>query len=423
MQHQTIPHRTDQKRGKRVRVAPGVFERAGKYLISYTDAEGVDHLETLGPVKKRDGDGFTLTEAKAARERKRVNVRSGASAPPRRETVNEMATDFFAMFESLVSRGESSERTLGLYRQHYGTHIEKTIGRKRVQALRGQDISQFLSELRKKRKRTRKGREQGDLLSDHTIRGIYSLLNTILNHAVTRGLINESPARRLSKNERPKARDAKEPRILAHEEIAALLNQALPAYRALLSTAIFTGMRQSELLGLRWQDIDLREGFIRVRHQLTRATTEKPARLAGLKTAAGRRDIVLLPQLGELLRLHRAAALELGHAGGDDYVFATEIGTPMYYRNVTKRGLDKAANRAGLNHEGVPKLTLHDLRHTFASHLIVDLGVDVVQVSRQLGHSKPSVTLDVYAGLFAKARHAEDIRQRMASSAFGALLG
>jgi integrase len=119
----------------------------------------------------------------------------------------------------------------------------------------------------------------------------------------------------------------------------------------------------------------------------------------------------------------RAAAFQRGHAGGEAYVFATEIGTPMYYRNVTKRGLDRAADLAGLNYEGVPKLTLHDLRHTFASHLIVDLGVDVVQVSRQLGHSKPSVTLDVYAGLFAKARHAEDIRQKMGSSAFGALLG
>jgi hypothetical protein len=119
------PHRTDRKRGSRVRVAEGVFQRAGKFLISYTDAEGIDHLETLGPIKKRDGAGFTLTEAKAAREKKRVQVKSGDAVAPRRETLNDVAKDFFAMFESLVWRGEASERTLELYRQRHASHIER----------------------------------------------------------------------------------------------------------------------------------------------------------------------------------------------------------------------------------------------------------------------------------------------------------
>lgn len=65
---------------------------------------------------------------------------------------------------------------------------------------------------------------------------------------------------------------------------------------------------------------------------------------------------------------------------------------------------------------------MHSCRHGFASHLIVELGLDVVQVSRQLGHSSPGITLNVYAHLFDRARHAEDIRARMASSAFGAVL-
>jgi integrase len=77
---------------------------------------------------------------------------------------------------------------------------------------------------------------------------------------------------------------------------------------------------------------------------------------------------------------------------------------------------------AGLNAEGKERLSMHDLRHTFASHLILDLKLDIVTVSRQLGHSRPSVTSDVYAHLFDQARHAEDIRQRMAESDFGKLL-
>ena len=67
-------------------------------------------------------------------------------------------------------------------------------------------------------------------------------------------------------------------------------------------------------------------------------------------------------------------------------------------------------------------LRVHDLRHTFASHLIVDLKLDVAQVSRILGHARPSITLDRYTHLFDQAGHAAEIRERMAASAFGALL-
>src|SRR5262249_24276275 len=156
-------------------------------------------------------------------------------------------------------------------------------------------------------------------------------------------------------------------------------------------TAAFTGMRLQELLGLRWCDVDFANGFVRVRHQLSRATTGKPSRLVPLKTAAGRRDVVLLPQLGSLLRRHRVASR---FSSEKDFVFATEVGTPFYYRNVSSRGLDKAADRARLNAGEAPKLTMHDLRHTFASHLILDLKLDVAQVSRLLGHARPSITLD-----------------------------
>jgi len=67
---------------------------------------------------------------------------------------------------------------------------------------------------------------------------------------------------------------------------------------------------------------------------------------------------------------------------------------PLAYRNVERRGLGRAADRAGLNANTQPRLRVHDLRHTFASHLIVDLRLDVAQVSRILGHARPSITLD-----------------------------
>lgn len=84
--------------------------------------------------------------------------------------------------------------------------------------------------------------------------------------------------------------------------------------------------------------------------------------------------------------------------------------------------MKKAADEAGLNDGADPPLRFHDLRHTFASHLIVDLGLDVAQVSRILGHARITITLDVYTHLFDDARHAGEIRRRMETSEFAALL-
>ena len=95
---------------------------------------------------------------------------------------------------------------------------------------------------------------------------------------------------------------------------------------------------------------------------------------------------------------------------------------PYGHRNVSRRCLGRAAQLAGLNDDGWPRLRFHDLRHTFASHLIIDLGLDIAQVSRILGHARITITLDIYTHLFENARHAQDIRTRMAASPFVGLL-
>jgi integrase-like protein len=100
---------------------------------------------------------------------------------------------------------------------------------------------------------------------------------------------------------------------------------------------------------------------------------------------------------------------------------ATRNGTPLSQRNVLRSALTHAAREAGLLADGA-RLRFHDLRHTFASHLIIDLGLDVVRVSRILGHASASTTLDVYAHMFDEARHTADIRARMARSEFAGLL-
>ena len=143
---------------------------------------------------------------------------------------------------------------------------------------------------------------------------------------------------------------------------------------------------------------------------------EQPARVVPLKTDAAERHIDLAPELSRELAKHRLAS---SFSKPEDFVFATETGNPVYYRNASARGLDKAADRAGLNPEGAQRLSFHDLRHTAITHLIRS-GADAAQVSRFAGHSKVSTTLDLYVGEFEK-RKVNDSGQRLAAVYAGAV--
>jgi integrase len=245
-------------------------------------------------------------------------------------------------------------------------------------------------------------------------------LGRVLSLAVRRGYLLENPLRRLEPEELPKGKAKDDPRVLDRDEIARLLAEASDLYRPALATKVFSGLRAMELLGLCWSCVDFDRGVIVVRHQLARASKGTTAGLVDLKTRGARRDVVLLPELAELLRVHRLHAFQRGLARQNDYVFVTGEGTAFSYRNFATRGLTKAADRAGLNPDGKPKLTPHDLRHTFGSHLVRQ-GADVVTVSRQMGHARPSITLDVYSHEFAAVQHRESVEAKL-TDAFSGIL-
>jgi integrase len=222
----------------------------------------------------------------------------------------------------------------------------------------------------------------------------------------------------LERDERPRPQRRRQ-RVLGRAEIERLLAVCPPRDRLMIATVLYTGLRISEMLGLIWEDIDFAAGVIHVRAQLSRAHRGMPARRVPPKTASSVRDVPLVPQLARLLAAHKQASRFI--ASGD-WVFATARGTPHGHRNVARRSLGRAVALARLNADGWPPLRFHDLRHTFASHLIIDLGLDVAQVSRILGHARVTITLDIYTHLFDDARHARDIRSRMADSGFAELL-
>jgi integrase len=151
---------------------------------------------------------------------------------------------------------------------------------------------------------------------------------------------------------------------------------------------------RGELLGLRWQDADLDEGFLEVRRALV-AAKGGPA-FVEPKTAKGKRRVRLTPVAVEALKRHKAAQNEerllLGGLWRDDaLVFPSQIGTPMDPNNLVNRSFKLLLKRAGL-----PQIRFQDLRHTFAT-LMLKGGEHPKIVQEILGHANISITLDTYS--------------------------
>lgn len=158
--------------------------------------------------------------------------------------------------------------------------------------------------------------------------------------------------------------------------------------------ATLTGMRQDELLGLRWRDLDLDAGVTTIQQTLHRAGTEPV--FGQPKTERSRRRHVLLPELVAALRVHKAARNEekplLGPAYRDHgLVFAGEGGTALSALNLIRRHFHPLIAKAG-----VPRIRFHDLRHSHASLLLAD-DVHPKIVSERLGHASIAITLHIYS--------------------------
>ena len=191
---------------------------------------------------------------------------------------------------------------------------------------------------------------------------------------------------------------ASEIEIIREDEIQTVLRKLRGRSMYMIAAlALSTGMRRGELLGLRWQDVDLNSGTLRVVQSLEQ--TKAGLRFKAPKTKHGRRTITLPPSIVAELRTHWKAqqeqrlALGLGKAPETALVFPTWDGKPRSPSALTKEWT-RAMKDADM------KVTLHALRHTHASSLIA-AGVDVLTISRRLGHASPTITLGVYGHLYS----------------------
>jgi integrase len=184
------------------------------------------------------------------------------------------------------------------------------------------------------------------------------------------------------------------------EEIATVLHKLDGhALSPIVALDLATGLRRGELLALPWSNLDLEAATLRVDRSLEE--TRAGLRFKAPKTKHGRRTISLPPSAVEALKGYRRYQLELrlahglGRPNADALVFCKPDGSPM-----SPDGLSKAW-RAAVVALQLPRVTFHALRHTHASALIA-AGLDVVKISRRLGHADPTVTLRTYAHLFDK---------------------
>jgi integrase len=291
------------------------------------------------------------------------------------------------LWDWLDGKHDLSPVTLERYREIIARGIVPTLGAIELQKLKPTHIKNWLTQM------MRSGSRKGGKLSARTVRHHYRVLHASLQETVKLGLL----ARNVADSVDPPRVKADEVQILTGDQITAVLD-ALSGSRLhpIAALALATGMRRGELLALRWRDVDLNRASLKVGRSLEQ--TKAGMRFKEPKTRHGRRTVSLPPSAVAMLTRHRKSQLELrfqlgmGKHEPDALVFCNHDGTP-----ISPNYLSIMWGRA------VPQVTFHALRHTHASALI-DAGLDVVKISRRLGHSSPVITLSTYAHLF----HATD---------------
>jgi integrase len=229
-------------------------------------------------------------------------------------------------------------------------------------------------------------------LAPATVRKIHSTLHKALSQAVSDGMVPRNAADVKAPRPTPE-----EMRPLSEAEARAFLEAARETgdrFEALYVLAIATGLRRGELLGLRWDDVDLKRGTLRVGRALVREGGRHV--LGETKTRRGRRQINLTPRTVNALKTHRKNQLEekirrTGLYQDHGLVFASGVGTPLNPENLVKRSFKPLLKKAGL-----PEIRFHDLRHTCAT-LLLGRGVHQKFVQELLGHATIAMTLDTYS--------------------------
>ena len=355
------------------------------WVVDYRDQGGTRHLKTFE--RKREADAYHGMVAH--------DVRAGIHTPESKSLTVAKAGELW--FASCEAAGLERSTLISSYRIVLDKHINPLIGAVKLSTLTVPMARTFEDRLRADR-------------SPAMVRKIMGMLGSVLADAQERGLVAQNVVRSLRgsrRRDRAEHVDKRQKGKLkvgvdfpAPDEVRRIIAHLSGRWRPFLLTAIFTGLRASELRGLRWADVDLKLGELHVRQRADCYNV-----IGRPKSVSGERTIPLAPILVNTLREWKLACPK----SDLDLAFPTATGRPHYLADILQRGWWPPQIAAGvINEAGKAKYSgLHSLRHFYASWCInrrADGGLELPLklVQSRLGHSTISMTADVYGHLFPR---------------------
>jgi integrase len=330
---------------------------------------------------------------------------TGRTADVQRGNYVEVTTETVGGFMNTWARDVASlhvtPKTLERYNELIKNQVQPHIGHRPIQKLRPIELTNLYATLIR------------DGLAPRTVGHVHRLLHRAFCDAVTSDILTKNIVSSVNPPKVPE----EEIEIVREDGIKPLLQKLRDRPLYMITTlALATGMRRGELLALRWQDVDLDGGSIGVERSLEE--TRAGLRFKSPKTKKGRRTITIPPSIVAKLRAHRKdqqehrLAIGAGKAPADALVFPAWNGSPRSPHALTKEW------RLVMTETGM-EVSFHALRHTHASSMIA-AGVDVLTISRRLGHASASITLDIYGHLF---KNTDDRAAQAVEALFGKVGG
>jgi integrase len=305
-----------------------------------------------------------------------------------------------------AKRAQLRASTFDSYRRNVELHVIPALGAHSLQRLTPEDLDAFYADL------LASGRKDGrGGLSIKTVRYIHLIVHKALADAHRKGTVIRNVAD-LADPPKLSSRPKREMRVWNAEQLCSFLAGIEDHWLyAAFYLAANTGMRRGEVLGLRWKDVDLEGGRLSVRQAVVSVAYKM--QVSDAKTGSGRRTIDLDPRTIAILRSWRTEQLKERLAKGapkdeSGFVFARTDGSPLH-PDLLSQSFDRL-----VAHSGLPRISLHDLRHTHAT-ILLKAGVPVKVVSERLGHSSPAFTMTVY-------QHVLPGMQADAAAAFAAVV-
>jgi integrase len=364
------------------------------WIADYFDQNGKRHIETFKMQR----------EAKAFLAETQHEVKQGIHTPASASITVAEAGELW--IEQAVTDGLEAS-TVRQYRQHLDLHIKPFLGSLKLAALAPAAVQDFRNTLIRN--------DRSRVMAKKAVISLGAILATAMaNGKVARNVVREQSRQHGARQRRLEKRHDKQLEvgvdIPTHAEIRAMLNHAQGRWRPLVMTAIFTGLRASELRGLRWDDVDLDRAVLTVRQRADRWN-----KVGSPKSDSGKREVPLAPMVVTTLREWRLACPR----GEARLVFPNGQGNVESLPNIHRRGLGPLQVVAGIttgeairaqkpdltDKQAVmvaklhPRYGLHSLRHAAAS-LFIEEGFSPKRVQALMGHSTIQVTFDTYGHLF-----------------------